>query len=535
MEIISVLNNLFQQYVKECSDFLGFSVIENLPKIVVSEEIHPENSRDYGVEYVDGTIKMIADSELYEAILRREAFWFLMPYSARFVVETKDLAWEYARLKIDDTKRETWNKLWEKVARPKVVDKIKYYPTFSFPIFSKLTKGNFIRDIVTRLYDYEKYQVQLTTKMYLELLEEYMVSFEYPFNELEVRILEKLAKDPEITAKELANKIHATYKKVQNTIRNFKKYAIIYPVYKINYNRLGMVNFAVLLRTNKFENLVNRLLKNPFLYSYIPFYSDRGYLLATYIVPKSKENLLYMKKYLDNLSEQYNGVSFRLGTSLSGYNFRFYNTHSHRWAISWNPWTIWAQKTIINEYPLTNPDLEHAQFYLDTSVPEEIDKVDLKIINNIKAGFISIEKLRKKLNINMNKLVKRLQLLEKMQIIKKVLMINMIGLTEIAGVFLIGSEKKVRLAASALSDMPLYAYSLAYTKYDEAALVSLIFLPKGELINFARSAQIAFSKLFETLVIAFGGPTYYSQYKIDESSWDNEKKRWLPHPKAELY
>ncbi len=154
---------------------------------------------------------------------------------------------------------------------------------------------------------------------------------------------------------------------------------------------------------------------------------------------------------------------------------------------------------------------------------EKLDKVDLKILDFVwENGVADVRGVRGALKISMNEAVRRLKDLRSRGIIVSGCDASNIGLSEVA-VFMAEMDEKVyRAFIAALDDLPLHFTSKLRGKRENVVL-SIIFLPEGGGIWFAKVLKKYFDKPFNVWFVRYvSGITF----KLPLNLYDYRRGRW---------
>jgi len=485
---------------------------------------------NFGVKY-NGDTLVIQSKKYLDGILFREALWSIFPAQVRELVESKDIAWEFARLNLTNEKRKEWHELWQSVAKSINLNGFKLFAPTDFPIYNKLSNGSFIEQIVKSLLSFKHIGIPITKKSYLKILQDNISNVSYNLDEDDIHILNTFTKNLNKSFRDISKMLNLSYRKLIKKINFYRKYRLLRTVNVIFPTKLGFRNYVVIIRGITLHHFFKEFKKSPFLYSYVPLISADGGVVAIFNIPKNKYNIIYFRDKMDELSKVYNVTLMNTHLRHHNYNFKFYDVNSKKWQI---PWVSLFEGLVhdIENKEMYKPSVAYSLDERD-ELTKEIDTLDLRILKYLSMCDLSLRKLREALNINMNTLISRVKRLEELGLFKKGCILNHIGLNKYIFIYMIAKEPIYNSYLKLVDQLPHHVTGIHIDASQQYHITSMLHLPYVEIPKFSSYLRNTIENYVPHLEIYSTDGYTYGPFTLHEVFWDNEHKRWNPYPASE--
>lgn len=526
------LEKLFEKYINYIADEYGLKVPDLLPHITLKRidrycEVG-ELKWSWGVCYKNKEEIIVdenLDNKIIELVLAREAFNLCIPSSISHIEIAKDLGWAFALNITKDKKlQKEWIKIWNKIVGSIKVNHLLYWPSNFFYAAYVIKKDQFLKKLIFYFKWLEKENIKVSEENYVKLIKEMLGELGFKFSDTDIKIIDLLIKNPNITNKEIAEKINLSYQTVHKRVKKLKEIGVLHCDWYINYQKIGVniLNYHIDL-LNKDDIIKETLKRNPFLYALTEYYDTLKSYDVTFLVPHHPHNFHLMNLLEKQLEEHcHNLIVFRPFCARYGWNFRLYDSKSHRWNFNPDVWLLTVNRMkdyadLIYPCPGKLPDMKKIV---------NIDKRDIEILYHVGVkGISSIRALRSILKINTNELIARISRLKKNGVLFKQVSLHFIGLTENLSVFLKMKKENVPLYFIAISQIP-YRYSLAQYENNWFIIKGILFLPKGTAIKMMQYLYAFFSKYTEFIDIHFGRSPLSTLSPFNPSWWNEKRNCW---------
>jgi len=523
--------NVFKSVMNDVLEYLELREYK-VPEIdvrVMSDERLLDENRGYGCRLSGSTLEIYDFGDYrFNAVLMREAFNMLLPDSIKGLDESRDFGWEYALERLSKKEAKDWHDLWYRVSQPERLHGIRYHAPYSFPVFYRLKGEGFLRDLYSLFKSYEKYGIVLDKYGYFKVLEDYMSSHIYEFDEFEWRLINYLLENPTDSVERIAKVFGVKYNKVYRCFRRLKELSVIIPYRKVSLSKIGLVPMFLWVDGARLsDKVVKQLLKLPFLYSKFEYYDSRGGVVLTYAIPKNAKNISYYKQVVRevSLSSKYKIRSISPDSIFMSYNFRKYDPVVKRWFIAPDTWMGWCDRLFssLNFEVVGYSGIE--QISLRNIPLEQINSLDIEILNEIWNGVKGVRELARRLKKSPNDVLESIKKLRMMGILIDMWYVNFTGLNEMIFTYYVGSPDLCFISFAALNEFPSFIGYLNEVSKREAEVVAFINVPSGMQVKVAEAMHAIFSKYFDHFEAHFG-KTSGGVYRFPKEFWDSEKRRW---------
>ena len=541
MTDINSLINAFREKLKEAIEITNptFEDIDYLEVDIKIEDNVSLLKKDlsYGAKArkslnkVNITLYPFEEEHMIQGILAREAFNLFLPVNIKNLNPAKDLGWEFARLSLKPKNREKWVNLWKECSKELQVDSIKYDAPFDFPLYSEVTKGDFLKDILQNFRATQSISAQLTVKEYVKTFIEYYQDYTYKFDSMELRILNYLKDNPTATAREIAKVFGMPYSKVYRKLFRLKRLQILTQRKKISYSKIGLIIAFVWANKIKEKDPPYRnLLKCRSLFSIFNYFDGGGGAVFTFAFPKNKDNLNSFRKKIDRLSKYARCEGcfikrFQPSKTYITQSFSLLLEDKGIWQFNTATWKRWVlnyfKKDIIDLVSGMNIDIVDLR-----NVPlYKFSDLEMDVIKEIYNRNFSVRAIAKRLKKSPNSIEDALKRLRQLGVVKDFVRVHYLGLSSIVFLYMHVPEELVLPVVASLKEFP---YTISYIRTDE---------PLNEIMTFIRLSPQIENKVMSALYDVFnprlphfemhvGRYVYWGSYKIPFDLLDAERKSW---------
>lgn len=225
-------------------------------------------------------------------MLWREAFLGLLAPRIRLVREVADLGL-YAGLKYgisNPAQGQELQRIWEQVSPPRAYELYSYQPTVGFALIDEVMGGAFLREAIPWLNSLRGGSLQpLSSAVFTAALERWMMEVHCILNASEVRVLQQLAERPDLSQRQLAERLQLSPAAVNGVLKNLVRRHLFRVASQLNFSLLGLYQVAVDFRCPSAERLhavKAHLLEHPYT-RLVGEFGD-GHLVAVLLIPASR-------------------------------------------------------------------------------------------------------------------------------------------------------------------------------------------------------------------------------------------------------
>lgn len=532
------LTRQFMNIIHNIEKEFNLKPIRDLPKCVKvnpCKQVVQKNKLRFGVKDTEEDIIIIckeSSSELINGILLREAFIPFIPNSIYEIPQSIDLAMYYAYTKLPDAQKNKWLEIWKNISpKMNIKPNVNYNPTVGFPLFDKLAKGAFLKEILEVFLKFDEHDIKLTFEEYAELLEEFMTRYTPKLSKNEIFVLQWVTTKPEIQLSEIAEMLRVSVPTVSNVITKLENRAILYRFDTITTSSLGLNQFFIwsyFISDSKRKEFIEDLKNCPFTYQIYDIVDAEAPVLAHLIAPMTNTFISSLENYIKRWSDKRHIreiVYFMTDKYGRYYNFTDYSIDKKKWDVSFYKWFVWARRILQKDKDriLTQP-LEKIR----VRIPIVLDDLDMELLSYIsKTKDTRVDSLRKAFRKGTNIIQKRLSTYKKYGILRPYAMIQNIGLNDVILFMAYVSEEESELFKTLFDFLP---YNITYhTTGEHSACISIIKLPNGSSSEFLTYLRRLFDNTTKIRAYVVN-TTVGSYWRFPKEFWDVERQTWkVPH------
>jgi hypothetical protein len=233
-----------------------------------------------------------APAYVLEWVLWREAVLRLLRRRIRLVREAADLGL-YGGLKYgvsNPAHRQELQEIWERVSPPHAYELYSYQPTVGFALIDEVMGGAFLPEVITWLNSLRGGSLHLMSSAgFTAALERWMMEVHCILNASQVRVLQQLAEQPDLSQRQLAQRVRLSPAAVNGALRNLARRHLLRLAGQLNLPLLGLYHVVVDFHYPSEEGrraLHASLLEHP--YGRPPREVGDGRLVAAMLIPVSR-------------------------------------------------------------------------------------------------------------------------------------------------------------------------------------------------------------------------------------------------------
>jgi DNA-binding Lrp family transcriptional regulator len=435
-----------------------------------------------------------------------------------------DLSFEFARQTInDDVLRAQWESIWlEHSPRRKISNVREYHPSAAYRWLYSIAGDNGINTFIRELTQRVRNQQPLSFDEYLQYFSARIHRFENTLDATELKLVKALVEKPNVKASNLTRTIGISQEWISKKIKQLQKRMILRKFYRPPFSKIGIQMFHVLIGRATNDEDPFLLFKNcPFLYSYRNVVSGPWLALVTLCIPDNQQSLSHLKQGLHQIEKSSFSVETHLiNSSGVSYCFDYYSPRLHEWDIPWELLTVHLKRIHSDGLAFSMPKID---------VPESktsltLTQMDMRIIECVRRGIISVSKIRSQLRISQQRVAERLRELRDNGLISKTWEVHNIGLSEHAFVF--SKDKKVGKSIAAWA-LRLPRAIVSFSLEDELMLIAD--LPRGGSYGLATTLE----GINTTCCTGILSSESYGSWGFPSTLWDSRFQKWTC-PKKEL-
>lgn len=261
------------------------------PRFGVAEVHSPDASREASGLAVVQALQQ-APAHVLEWVLWREAILGLLARRIRLVREAADLGL-YGGLKygiLNPVQRQELQGIWEKVSPPHAYELYSYQPTVGFALIDEVMDGEFLAEVIPWLNSLRGGSLQLmSSAAFTAALERWMMEVHCFLNAAQVRLLQQLAERPDLSQRQLAERVQLSPATVNGALKNLAQRHLFRLTGQLNFPLLGLYQVVVGFRCPSDERLhalKAHLLEHP--YARLTREFGDGHLVVVMLIPVSR-------------------------------------------------------------------------------------------------------------------------------------------------------------------------------------------------------------------------------------------------------
>ena len=537
------LVNVFQDYLERALDVIEPAFRKQIEfSIEVVLDDNPallEKNLSYGSHTTikNDRIKVVLypfkESYLIHGVLAREAFNSLLPTTIKDLNPARDLGWEFARLNLTAKDRGLWTKLWKACTEVISVDSMRYEAPFDFPLFSEVTKGEFLKDILQNFQASKYLAIRFTTRDYVRIFLEYYQEYTYKFDAEELRIINFLRENPTASARDIARVFGVPYSKIYRKLSTLRRLQILTQRKKLSYSKLGMITTLVWINDIKPTDFAyKKLLQDPFLFSVFSYLDCKGGAVFAYAFPKHKDNIAHFKDKIKKLQKRTKCEDcfirhFQPSKAYISQSFSMLLPDQGQWVFNTESWKIWVLQYFESDVTklaigtdIEVVDLKNVPLY-------KFSELDMKVIKEIYNRNFSVRAIASRLKKSPNNIEESLKKLKQLGVVTDMVRVHYLGLSSIIFLYMQVPDNLVLPVIIALKEFP---YAISYVKAEKDI---------NEILSFIRISPQIENKVMKALYdvlsprvphfeMHIGRFVYWGSYKVPFELWDYKNHSWKP-------
>lgn len=228
-------------------------------------------------------------------------------------------------------------KLWEKVSgctdSPNSWKVEGYRPIFSFLYYDRITDGLFLALLLNRIEPISNEKIQtMTIEEFNRQCRLTIISFKPEIDEIDLKILKALSKDPSLVIQELTEEIGHSYAAVYRHLQKLKAKLGLRILTRINWTKLGIQPLFLITKDKTDFDFFTDF--KTYLDGQATFLWGKAYHLRYYFVTETARTEL-LQKYQEVSKKKKSFLELMKLTSapMIGWTFDFFNKNEQRWEI----------------------------------------------------------------------------------------------------------------------------------------------------------------------------------------------------------
>ena len=320
-----------------------------------------------------------------------EKFMQLIPDSVPVMIK-EDIALYFNYLRKNRSKKSL--KKWEEISgcieSPSSYKVENYRPIFSFLYYDRITEGYFLPLILKKIetaFSSRSKEMQITE--FNKLCRLSIIGFRPNIDNIDLKILQALSKEPSLVTQALTDKIEHSYATVYNHLQNLKAKMGLRIITRVNWTKLGIQRIFLISRNEKSFKPFEKYKK--YLDGQASFLWGESYYLQYYLLNKQKRN---------EFLETYNSIPLPdkglvtlyelTSTPLSGFSFDLYDLKDQKWEFDFAT-TFLDPKSAKNHDSL----IEKRKLFKDSSIhdkPYELTEMEIKVVDGLVGSYAMSQK-----------------------------------------------------------------------------------------------------------------------------------------------
>ena len=405
--------------------------------------------------------------------LTQKQFEKLLPDSIPKVI-TEDITFYFEYLK--NGRSEDILKKWEKASgcidSPNSWKVDGYRPLFSFLYYDRITDGMFLPLLLSKLeLSKSDSEHKMSIEEFNRLSRLSIIIFRPNIDNIDLRILQVLSRDPDLVVKELTNRIEFSYVTVYQHLQKLKAKLGLRILTRVNWKKLNVENVFMISKNKRDFDYFSDFKKNldgqaTFLWGkthYLQYYflnkADKQKLIQTFIETKKK-----IKPNLELFELKH--------APIIGWGFDNFNHIEQRWSFDFTT----AFKQALTQLPPSNLDKNVKE---GENVQVHLTPLEVKIIDDLVGNYsITQKELAEQLGMHAQNLSTiRLKLLRENVIYPR---LDIRNFQPLSCIFWCSStdEKAIAILIELLQKVPFSNISpvKSYSSPDKLQLVCFLFL-----------------------------------------------------------
>lgn len=495
----------------------GFEIVEQPTVIFQRDEdgISPVGQMSQGHELLIPSSYQ-KHLSLLRALLSFHCFKASFPVSSICKECVHDLSMEFARQQLGSADSTRWLKIWKEVTPPrKELVSIVYDPARAYEWLESVSGNQGFTAILDEIIYSQKHGISLSFEDYLVYFRERAIQFVNHLDDLDIRLLSALFRDPTINSNELAEDTGISRTWVTKKLNVLRETRVMRRYERVPFSSIDIRILYVLLTNSQYEGDVLSLIVHcPFLYSYQRILSGEGHALAVLCVPSNPLSMKSLQKAFDALG-RWGIKSEILQVASSGTNccFDFYRPETTSWNIPWVLLSVQFNRIVQENLGGIFPRIDEPENRTSLS----LDTFDFQILECVRHGTSSISQIRKELQSGQHRVAQRVRELREAKLIVPTIEVRNIGLQE--HLFLLTYDKVHALALNAFAlRLP---YSIISFSLEDALIITLS-LPAGG----AYSISDVLGRYNESIRCGMLGTKMFGDWGLPTELWDSENQRW---------
>ena len=342
--------------------------------------------------------------------------------------------------------------------------------------------AEFLKEVFSRINSVSRFRPYIDEVEYQTILDALALKpRKVELNDVELKILERLASDPRASSTTISQKIGFTMPTTRRMIDELNRKTNLWFSVLVDVNRIGLSEYRLLLKVipGKEKLVADLFWEIPYCTKIHKTFGPMN-LCIQFDLPPAAED--YLQQYLNQLRRRYLVENHALCEAKDQYyniNFRYYDTNKSGWNVHWDEWGLWVKEFLFEKgwyYAL----YEAAKKKKETKLQARLDRLDLQIVNQlILDARSSYTEIGRNLGITGVYVGQKTNRMMNQGIIQPIMGSYRIGLDEVALVAIDCDEDTTKALAVALNELPLWQ-GVAVTDNLEG-LISMIFVPTGDI------------------------------------------------------
>ena len=390
-----------------------------------------------------------SDEMLLKAVVARECMRLALPKDCVCDEWIEDVANEYARESLPERHREKWMKIWKQLTPKTEVNGIfSHDPTQAYLLAYELNGEAALKRVINDLQDISRYGIKMDLEDYLNYFFTIITRLRVPLDRTELIIIDSLAKNPNTSPKQIAEKASLSSQWISTKITELQKRQVLRKFEIVRFSKIGIRMFHLTAScANIDSNPQDYLASCPFLYGMRRVLSGQNQILATLAVPNNPANIESIHKIIKILEEDEIKINL-FEVKSSGYVLCFdhYDPNGHGWNIPWDIERIQLRKIHKEKLASLFPRVDERQ----SMAKRAFDSLDIKILGVVWRKLTSVSRIRKELHVGQERAATKLKELRDLGIISTRYEVHNIGLDENVFVFAKDPEVGASIGAWAL-------------------------------------------------------------------------------------
>ncbi|NWF94529.1 MAG: Lrp/AsnC family transcriptional regulator [Candidatus Thorarchaeota archaeon] len=520
------LVGLWRDSVLRCANRFGLSpsLVDSPTTVSSSASVGWPESFDQMVSLDGGTVEIPnitgTTAALLRALIARESLRLLLPNDVLHERAIADLASEYGRQQLEERGLALWSEEWQRRSpRTAIRAGGVYDPVLFFTTLANLTDKKGLNLLVSRVLAMERTSIRAGIDEWGWYLHRFLREYNHPLSEIEVRVLEELLNEPDLTREALSDRLCVSADWIGKTIQGLRARGQLKEFVHLSLPALAIRTVQMLLLPGENSPIdCERLIEHcPFVYSSHQVVTGRGGLYITFCVPDNNRNMSYLHRMTQAAQRTgHEVIEFERCRSARYHNLDCYSCRTGNWEIDW---------------PTVQMDLEYLLSSTgghDALPPEpparvaQYDGLDVQILVQIQKGVHKVNDLQRIVKRRTALVSERVNHLRSLGVVKHFWELHYVGL--INDVLLIARDAEPSRALRAAA--PRLPKCVLDTDTKNGTLVRAQ-LPVGGTLQFVR----AFEHLDRRPYVYVIGPRLYGQWLLSDfiADWNSYAGTWSPH------